>query len=332
MTLNNQALLFDNQTILQIVRQWGGVSSGGILDADCEIFTDPAIPGFIGYRVEANNAVVLGDPVCASENKPALAQAFQHYCSAHNRGVVYIIASEEFALWAGPNLSSAIIEFGTTYYLNPCDNPMNQGGGKFKTLRKKIHNCQHKGVTVKEYISADDDRIENSITELATSWQKARKGPQIHLCHPTPFKDREGKRWFYAEQNGKMVGSLILNELKQDKGWLLNNVMICENSPNGLSELLVISALQTLETEGCTSVTIGPVPKQQLGKITGVNGFLMFSAQVVYKASKYFYNLGGHEAFWEKFQPDQQGSYIVFPQKNLGYASTKAIITALNSE
>ena len=331
MILNNQIPLFDKQNIIHIVRQWGGVSAGGILDANCHIFTDPDIIGLIGYRLEANNAVVLGDPVCAPEHKPALALAFHLFCVKQNRGVVYIIASEAFALWAQQSLASVLIEFGTTYYLNPCENPITQGGAKFKPLRKKIHNCQHKGVTVKEY-AGDDDAIENAISDIVSSWQKARKGPQIHLCQPTPFKDREGKRWFYAEQEGKIVGSLILNELKQEQSWLLNNVMIHENSPNGLSELLVVSALQTLETEGCTSVTIGPVPKKQLGKITGVNGFFMLITHVIYKASKYFYNLGGHEVFWEKFQPNQQSSYLVFPQKNLRYSSIKAIIKTLNSD
>ena len=317
--------------LVTTLRQWGSVSTGGILDKNCLIYTDTSIPGLIGYRLVGNIAVVLGDPVTSPEQKSELALSFQKFCSTQTLDFIYIIASEEFALWAQHYLSSVLIEFGTTLFLNPCNNPFNNSGAQFKPLRKKVHNCLHKGVIVKEYIGYNLN-IERSISEIVTSWQGGRKGPQIHLCQPTPFIDKEGKRWFYAEQNGNIIGSLILNELKKDKSWLLNNVMIKEGSPNGLSELLIISDLNVLEIEGCTSVTIGPVPRNQLGKITGLNGFLTLITHAIYKGSKYFFNLGGHEIFWEKFQPRTEGSYLIFPQKNLNYNTIKAIINSLYSD
>ncbi|MCX7085217.1 MAG: phosphatidylglycerol lysyltransferase domain-containing protein [Methylococcales bacterium] len=323
--------ILNRQELLTLVRKWGGVSTGGILDSNCKFFTDPDIPGLIGYRLVANNAVILGDPVCASENKTALSLAFQDHCARHNIKVVYIIASEQFSLWTAQNLDAVLIEFGSTLKINPCNNPIKQSGSQFKPLRKKVHNCQHKGVIVKEYFG-NDITIEQAIINLINSWQNARKGPQIHLCQPTPFNDKEGKRWFYAELNGQIIGSLILNQLIQDNSWLLNNVMIAQNSPNGLSELLIVSTLETLEAEHCTSVTIGPIPKSTLGKISGINSLLTWVTKGIYSASKHFFNLGGHETFWEKFQPTQEGSYLIFPNRNLNYSSIKAIIKSLNND
>lgn len=321
----------DRRQLVNLVRKWGGVSSGGILDSNCIFFTDPSISGLIGYRLIADNAVILGDPVCAPEHKVALALAFQNYCATHNKQVVYIIASEDFSLSTAQSLNPVLIEFGSTLKINPCNNPIKQQGSQFKPLRKKVHNCQHKGVIVKEYIG-DDITIEEAIINIVTSWQNGRKGPQIHLCQPTPFNDREGKRWFYAELNGQIIGSLILNQLIQDNSWLLNNVMIAQNSPNGLSELLVAYALETLEAEHCTSVTIGPIPKSRLGKITGVNSLLTLITKCIYSVSKHYFNLGGHETFWDKFQPSQEGSYLIFPNKNLNYSSIRAIIKSLNAD
>ncbi len=331
MSIPNKLHHIERHNLVSILRKWGSVSTGGILDDNCLLYTDPSIPGLIGYRLVGNIAVVLGDPVTAPEQKGELALSFQQFCSTQAIDIIFIIASVEFSLWAQEFLSPVLIEFGTTLFLNPCNNPYSHSGAQFKPLRKKVHNCLHKGVIVKEYIDVNLD-IEDSITEIVASWQGARKGPQIHLCRPTPFNDRNGKRWFYAELDGKIIGNLILNELKQDKSWLLNNVMIKENSPNGLSELLVISALNALEIEGCTSVTIGPVPKNQLGEITGLNGLFTFITQAIYKGSKYFFNLGGHETFWDKFQPRREGSYLIFPHKNLNYNTLKAIINSLQSD
>ena len=319
------------QDLVLTIRQWGGVSSGGILDDNCLHFKDQAIPGLIGYRLVTKVAVVLGDPVCAPEYKEALALAFHDFCANKKFDVIYIMTSEDFALWAQQKLTPVLIEFGTTLFLNPADNPYHHPGSPSKALRKKVHNCLHKGVTVKEYRGNDID-IETAIDDIVSFWKNARKGPQIHLCQPSPFKDIIGKRWFYAEQDKKIIGSLILNELKAEDSWLLNNVMIRENSPNGLSELLVISVLNVLEAEGCNSVTIGPIPRNKLGKIIGLNSFTSFIPKIIYKASQYFFNLSGHETFWEKFQPRQQGSYLIFPHQNISYATIKAIINSLRND
>ena len=314
-----------------MLRQWGGVSTGGILDENCLYFTNSEIPGLIGYRLIDNIAVVLGDPVCAPEYKGPLSLAFKHYCSTQNTDFIYIIATEDFALWAKLHLNPVLIEFGATLFLNPSDNPYHHTGSQFKALRKKVHNCLHKGVVIKEYTD-NDIKIESAITDIVSNWQKARKGPQIHLCKPTPFKDKLGKRWFYALQGEQILGCLILTDIKSNNSWLLNNVMIRENSPNGLSELLVVSALNVLESEKCTSVTIGPVPRNQLGKVIGLNKFSHFIIQLIYKAAQYFFNLSGHETFWEKFQPCRQGSYLIFPNQNLSFTSIRALIKSLRNE
>ena len=331
MTLSLNQYQISRQDLVLMLRQWGGVNSGGILDDNCLYFNHQAIPGLIGYRLVTKVAVVLGDPVCAPEYKEALALAFHDFCANEQLDVIYIMTSEDFALWAQQKLTPVLIEFGATLFLNPADNPYHHPGSQSKALRKKVHNCLHKGVTIKEY-KGDDIRIETAITEIVNTWKNARKGPQIHLCQPSPFKDRIGKRWFYAEQDEQIIGSLILNELKVDNSWLLNNVMIKENSPNGLSELLVISTLNVLEAEGCNSVTIGPIPKNQLGKIIGLNSFISVIPKIIYKASQYFFNLSGHETFWEKFQPRQQGSYLIFPHQNISYTAIKAIIYALHRD
>ena len=328
--LRNGNQTLDRTTLVSFVRQWGHVNTDGILDFTCQIYTHPDIQGLIGYRVESDNAVVFGDPLCAVEDKPALAHAFQQFCINNKLGVVYIIASEEFANWASQSLSSKLIEFGTTFILNPCDNLLKQTSSKSALLRKKVKRAQHEGILITEY-SEDDATIEKTLEEVATAWQKDRKGPQIYLSHPTLFNDRLGKRWFYAKRGEQILGLLILNEIKQQHGWLLNNVMMTKEAPNCVSELLVISALQALEKENCQSVTIGPVPRKHLGKIIGLNGISKLIIHAVYKLAKAFFKLGGHEVFWEKFQPKTQAAYLIFPKNNLSFSSIKAIINALNA-
>jgi lysylphosphatidylglycerol synthetase-like protein (DUF2156 family) len=320
----------DRNRLVNMVRKWGDVNTDGLLDASCQIFIDPLIDGFIGYRVESGNAVVLGDPVCAAADKPSLAKAFQQFCLDQKTGVVYIIASEEFASWASHNLHSIVIEFGDKFVLNPLSNPVNHTGSNASLVRKKVKHALKEGALVQEY-TGDDPAVEQAIEAVALEWQRARLGPQVYLAQLTLFKNRAGKRWFYAKQGEKIVGILILNQLQAQQGWLLNNVMMTKDAPHGLSELLVITALQALEKEACQSVIIGPVPKQQLGAICGLGWFAESVTRGLYTLAKRIFRLDGHEAFWRKFEPAVYPSYLLFPEKNLSLSSINALLKALNT-
>lgn len=319
----------ERQDIVNIVRRWADVNTDGILDASCQLFSSSSIEGLIGYRIEASNAVVFGDPVCPEEHKGTLAQEFQAYCKNKNLGVVYAVASEEFAKWAVANIQSVAVEFGEKFVLNPLSNPMNNKGSKAGLVRKKVKHALAEGVFVEEY-RGNDPEMEAAIQGVADAWLDSRHGPQVYLANISLFKDRTGKRWLYAKQAGHLVGILLLNQLKANEGWLLNNVMITKNAPNGLSELLVISALQMLEIENCQHVIIGPVPAKRLGKIEGLGRFATTLTRWAYKGAQKVFRLGGHEVFWEKFQPAVKPAFLLFPENNLSISSIKALLRAFN--
>lgn len=319
----------NKNNVVECVRKWGDVNTDGILDPSCNYFSLPEIEGLIGYRIKSNNAVVLGDPVCRPEKKAALALAFQRYCEEHSLAVVYTIVSEEFANWGAKHLNGILIEFGEKLILNPFDSPIDKSGPKAVLIRKKIKHALHENLQVEEYLNSDA-AIEKEIQQIADSWQKARKGPQVYLSQLNLFENRFGKRWFYAVQSGKIVGLLVLNKLEAYQGWLLNNVISVKDAPNGTSELLVISALQVLEKENCRSVLVGPIPGRQLKRISGLGNASATLIRGFYQCAKFWFHLSGHESFWEKFLPVAHGSYLLFPKKNVNFRSIKALLQALD--
>jgi len=322
-------IILDRESIVELVRKWGNVNTDGLLDEGNFFFSIPEVDGFIGYKVASSNAIVCGDPVCAPEDRALLVKAFDQDCKDRNLGTIYTIVSEEFAYWATENLSAIGIEFGMKFILDPHDNPTKSKGAKAVLVRKKVKQAVKEGAVVKEYIEGSC-QIERQIENVAEDWLRNRKGPQIYLCQIALFQDRNGKRWFYAEKEGTIVGILLLNELKAKQGWLLNNVMITQDAPKGLSELLVISALETLEKEGCHYVLVGPVPSKELGNITGIGKMGASFARLLFKGAKHIFPLDGHLAFWDKFMPQTESSYLIFPHKNLGFSSLKALMQALN--
>ena len=62
--------------------------------------------------------------------------------------------------------------------------------------------------------------------------------------------------------------------------------MISKDAPSGVSEHLVVAALEKLEKEECRVVLIGPVPAKELGKIIGLGKIITRLAELAYKAIK----------------------------------------------
>jgi len=321
--INNNNL--ERAALVKLVREWAEVNTDAILDTKTQIFSIPSIHGVIGYRIELGNAVVYGDPVASPHDKIALAKEFEKFCKAQKIQIIYIIVSEEFAHLAHNHLPFSSIEFGSKYILDPSNFKEPQS----PLLRKKIRQSTKSGVEVIEY-TGSNHQIERDMEALASAWVQARKGIQMYIATPSIFTDRLGKRWLYAKHEGKIIGFLVLNRLESVDGWLLNNVMVAKGAPSGVSEHLVLSALQSLEKENCHFVLIGPVPAQELGKIVGVGRVLTFLARLAFKLLKKPCRLDGHEIFWEKFQPHCQSSYLLFPRIGFHPTVIGSLLRGLN--
>lgn len=313
--------------LVEQVRRWGGMTTDAILDPSCMFFSHPNIKGLIGYRIEANCAVVFGDPIAAASDKPRLAEAFAQFCNGHKLDIVYTIISPEFADTAIKESKGTLIQFGNTLILNPSDNPVNKTGSKAGLIRKKVKQAQKEKTEVCEYKDSDPS-IEKAIEKIGIYWLQKRHGFQIYISHLNLFGDRLGKRWFYAKHDGQVVGFLLLNELKEKNGWLMNNLIMSAQAPNGTSELLITATLDILAKENCKQVLVGPVTAKDVEKIVGANWFSTWIIRLIFKISNKLFRLNGQTQFWDKFQAETEPSYIFFDRVN--YRSIKALMCAMN--
>jgi lysylphosphatidylglycerol synthetase-like protein (DUF2156 family) len=320
----------DRQTIIQLVRRFAGATTDAILDPTMQFFSIPHVEGFISYRIEAKVAIVFGDPTCTQENLKPLTQAFHTYIETLCKNVVYISTSQVFAHWAIGHACGLMLELCEELILNPLNNPYDQPGTHGSLVRRKVKRALREGVSFHEY-TGSDLQIEQEIEAVGELWLKGRTGPQFHISNVYPFQDRLGKRWFYARKDGEMVGVIMLNELQASNGWLMNHLMTVENAPTGTSELLVISTLAALRSEGCSFTTVGFAPAKQLGEIIGLNKLTTWFSRQLFNLAKKAGKLDGLNMFWGKFQPERRPSYLLFYKNSLGLREMLALRRALNS-
>lgn len=319
----------ERDEIIQLVRQWGGSSSDAILGPHCQIFSSPAIQGFIGYRAAAGCAIVYGEPICSPEDRYGLVRAFHEYCKKTGWSIIYVIVSEEFVCWAKKHLECAALEFGEENFIDPHDDPRAKTGTRASLVRRKVRHAQKEGTAAQEYL-LPNDALEKAIEQVGEEWLKNRQGTQLYISTIRLFADRLGKRWFYATQGHRVVGVVVLNELKLKQGWLLNHLMIVPDAPHGTPELLVVTALDTLRQEGCRYMTFGAAPGDKLGEITGFGRMSCWLMRKIFAAFHKLLRLDGYNMFWKKFHPQSHRTYLLFGQPRLGWRELLGLSRAFN--
>lgn len=312
------------------VRQWGGLASDAALDEGCQYFSLPHVEGFIAFRQENGCAIVLGHPICPESDMPELTQAFHYVQKKQGRHVIYIAVPQNFTKWALQHVCESAIEFGEEMIMDPYDDPQMRKGANAHVVRRKVRHALKEHVIAVEYCE-NNPMLEEAIKQVGHAWLKARRGPQIHIAKICLFTDRLGKRWFYAKQDERVVGVLVLTQLQANQGWLLSRIMVSPDAPKGTPELLVTTTLGKLASEGCHFVTVGIVPRIALGEIIGLSTYGMWASRCLYKLAKKVFYLGGTKPFWEKFHPHQAPSYLLFSEKTISIRDLIGLARAMNA-
>lgn len=324
MSINKQ------HSIADYIARWGNSASIALLDPTCKIFSMPSIEGIIGYRIESNNIIVFGDPLCAPEHVADLALAF--YTQFHDtvNNIIYVSSSQDFTDLSLKTNFKAAIGVGYEIILDPTHDPREGTGKKASLLRGKYNQAVRYGVTVHEYTEYDAD-VEEAINNVGETWIKSRKGLQMYSHHVDIFVHREHKRYFYAKHEDIIVAVLMLNRLNAYQGWVLSFLMVLQEAPKGTSELILIFALDVLRKESCTFFSIGMVPISHLNPITGLGFFTTWFAKNVYAAAKRAFGFGERHRYWKKFHPTIQTSYLVLAKPKIGVGGVLGIMRAFNA-
>lgn len=316
------------ELLVKLIRKWGGLASDALLEPTSQLFFIPDIEGVIGYKVAWGCVVVLGDPVCNPNDKTLLVEAFHE--KFKNQNIIYLTASENYKEWTtAKKLVNISVEYGKEYFLDPHEDPQQKQGSNPRLVRKKVRHAINDGVQVSEYLNHDES-IETELRKIGTDWLKLRRGPQVHISHLDFFKNRQGKRWFYAKCQNRIVGILVVNQLESQEGWLLNHLIIVPDAPSGTQEYLVTSTLEVLKNEECHFLTFGAIATEDLGEIKGVSKLCKWALCHSFHFANKMFGLNRRKAFWAKFSPKEKSSYILMSKPRIGVFELLALMHAMN--
>lgn len=284
-----------------IVKRLGNPESTILLHSSCSTFRIPEVDGAIGYHQIGNTIVVIGDPICLPQDVAKLTHAFYLHCQEQNLKLLYFLVHHDFAHWAIDNGYRTLIQVGEELNINPTTFQ------KCQKLRWKVNQAIKHGVVISEY-NHFDTLLEKQIKTTLGTWQKERKGPQMHLGS-LDFSNSAANRIFYAQKDGKILGLLSLSPL--DKGWTVNSYLALLEAPVGTTEHLMCTAFDALSHENCQFLCLGIVPGSTLGKVIGISAIAKFAVNLVFKIVRWIFRLDARAIYLHKYRPHKQSVFLV---------------------
>ena len=306
-----------------LIERWGSALSEALLESPSQVFQVPGLKGVIGYTLKGTYAVTFGDPICPTEEREPLAEAFLQFCEKKGWSVIYIGASEPFARWAVREGCPVMMEIGEEIVLDPRKDYLT--GADHQRMRNDLHHAENLGLHLFEYKGGDPE-LEKAMVRVSREWLKARKGPQIYLTELHLFKDRNNKRWFYTQKEGEILSVALISKISE--GWLLKYMMRLPHSLRGTSEITLLSLLELLQKEGCPFLTFGIIPIAQLGEAVGLGKLATSLAKMGYKMARAFFHFDKRKEFWRKFRPETRRAFIIVSKK-VGVGTIRALFKSL---
>jgi lysylphosphatidylglycerol synthetase-like protein (DUF2156 family) len=306
---------------IQEIDRFGNPASLLLLNSPHLTFQHPEheVEGLIGYQLVGNCAVVIGDPLCAPQDMPKLAQAFDAHCKTIRTPVIYLLVSEAFA--HATHGHETLLQVGDQLVLDPTGFQMKQ------KMRWKIHQSHEQGVVVKEYEHFNPE-IENQLKEAMQKWVEGKRGPQIYLRTFDFFEGYEKKRIFFAEQAGQMIGILMILYLAPSNGWVVTSLFALPGAPVGVTEHLMSQAIHALFEENCRYLCLG-FSAAGIGEMAGISPFSQCLIKWTYALSNWLFHLDSKRAYFDKYHPIYYPTYILCSEK-LGLKELLAIKTIFN--
>ncbi len=215
-------------------------------------------PGCIGYLEAHRMAVVWGDPICALEDRGALLREFGDAMKTRGVGTCFLAIEEPTAREA-LSQGSAVLKVGEepVFDLRSWQRPR---GDRGKRLRWSLNKAAKANITICEYRPGDgrDSALEARIRVVQSAWEGSLgRMPTESFLRTAPLAEAERKRIFLAHRGDVLEAVLACAPVYGRDGWYLEDMIRVPEASQGATELLTVTALESLAASGAAFASIG---------------------------------------------------------------------------
>jgi lysyl-tRNA synthetase, class II len=223
------------------------------LRRDKSYLFSPTRKAFLAYRVVAGTALVSGDPVGAESEIDDLLAELQRLARAHGWRIAVVGASEHH-LPRYRELGLKPIPMGEEAVLRPDEFTLE--GRAIRKVRQSVTRLQKAGYTFR-VVAADDvsPALEEELADVSAAW----RGDQPERGFSMTIDDLHVPGTVLAiaaDAEERIGGFLHLAPSAAGGGWSLSTMRRRPDSPNGLTEFLIVETVEWAKTEGASELSL----------------------------------------------------------------------------
>jgi len=223
------------------------------LRRDKSYFFSPTRRSFLAYRVVAGSALVSGDPVGDEEEFDALLAEFRRVARTHGWRFAVLGASDtQLDRYRAVGLRPILL--GEEAVLRPAEFSLE--GRQIRKVRQSVSRLTKAGYTLRVVKAEDaDDRLRAALDEVSAEWRGNQ--PERGFTMAIDELYLPGTVFALAESDdGEIGGFLHLAPTAAGGGWSLSTMRRRPETPNGLTEFLIVEMLAWAKAEGAGEVSL----------------------------------------------------------------------------
>lgn len=310
----------------KLIANYGDATNTSWLDERFKIWRHQTTGAAVGYVVRENRfAMITGDPLCDPTQVDEVTKAFVKYVEKELKLTpVWMLVSESVQEVLGHRMGWRTL---TCVEEQRVDADKHAAGPSGREARK----VERLGIKINE-LRPDEEFIKRA-DKAIEAWKAKRTGKkQVHLTEIRPWIDMEHRRYFAAQKEEvdeatgkkelKVMAMVVLAQLAPRHGWQVKWALDFPETPSGVIEATVITALATLNGP----VTFGAgvserfIPGANLGGVRAK--FLAKTYDTLVKSLR----LNKKSEFRSKFGAYGEPVYVCYPRRGLSVRDFKYII------
>ena len=322
--LHNEATSEERQRAKELVEQYGSSSLArfALLD-DKSYYFSPSGQSVIAYVPKGRGAIALGDPIGAIEDRSEAIVGFKQFCALNDwQPAFYQTLPDNLELYQSLNFKTLKIGEEATVDLKS----FTLQGKTGKNLRPVINKFKKLGYEVQFHAPPIADELLQELRAISNEWLEQMAGSEkrfsvgwfedeyIQSCEVAVVHNQQGNPVAFAN----IIPEYHLNEATID---LMRHL---EDAERGTMDFLFISMFERFKQQGYDSFNLGLAALSGVGN-TEQSSRMERGMHYLYEHLNQFYNFQGLRAYKDKFHPQWESRYLVYPQ----FATLPEIAVAL---
>jgi membrane associated rhomboid family serine protease len=284
--------------------------------------------GAIGYISYPSQNILIAEPLCSDHAIENSIREFVRFTQLHEKDCLLFPISRPVALVA-EKMGFGLVQVGQepVFDLRIYDSQKIEG-----KVQSAIHQTQKKGIVIEAFYGTEieNPKLLPELKEILQEWLHSRRSKEMQLLNEvSPFDANQDKKYFIARSQDRIEAFLACSPIYKRRGYFIHDLIRRPTAMNGISEALIVAALENMQQEGYHFASLGVAPLSGLDsagvneKYTALNWLL----KRVYSKHQMFMRFKPLYHFKKKFAPTSvEPAYVAFYPPKLKLTHIFALI------